>query len=94
MDQSTSSGGSWIRLVLAVVPRALVSPSLTIALVAALWAFRRRHWWRHPPFLPVPDPTYLRWRMYTAYGNESAVPPVGDVIRWTRWRRALLALGL
>lgn len=93
MDQGAHPGGSWFRLSLAVVPRALASPSLAIALVTALWAFRRRHWWRQAPYLPLPDRTYLRWRMYTAYGSESAVPPARDLIRFARWRRELLRLG-
>jgi hypothetical protein len=38
-----------------------------------------------PPFLPVPDRAYLRWRMYTAYGDEATVPPASDVIRYARW---------
>ncbi|MGH7532093.1 MAG: hypothetical protein ACREL4_02270 [Gemmatimonadales bacterium] len=93
MDQGAPPVGSWLRLSLAVAPRALVSPALAIALISAAWAFRRRHWWRLPPFLPLPDGTYLRWRMYTAYGSESAVPPVRDLIRFVRWRRELLRLG-
>jgi len=28
--------------------------------------------------------------MYTAYGDEAAVPPVADVLRVARWRRDLL----
>ena len=93
MTAGVAAKGSWIGLTLALVPRALLSPSLAIALVAALWAFRRRRWWAGPPFLPLPDPVYLRWRMYTAYGDESAVPPVDDLIRFSRWRRELLRLG-
>jgi len=27
----------------------------------------------------------VRWRMYTAYGDERAVPPVRDVIAYARW---------
>jgi hypothetical protein len=56
------------------------------------WAFRRRFWWRQAPFLPVPDRTYLRWRMYTAYGDEAAVPPVEDVVRFAHWRRETMGL--
>jgi len=67
--------------------RAAVNPRVAVDLLRAAWAFRRRNWWRQPPFLPVPDPAYLRWRMYTAYGDEHAVPPVQDVIRFARWRR-------
>jgi hypothetical protein len=37
------------------------------------------------PFLPLPDPTYIRWRMFTAYGDHEAVPPAGDVERYAKW---------
>lgn len=82
--------GSWIRLALRLAGRAIVNPRVAVDLLSAAWAFRRRHWWRKPPFLPLPDRTYLRWRMYTAYADESAVPPIDDVIRFARWRRDLL----
>ena len=44
-------------------------------------------WTSRLPFLPLPDPGYLRWRMLTAYADEAAVPPVDDVVRFARWRR-------
>jgi hypothetical protein len=30
--------------------------------------------------------------MYTAYGDEAAVPPGEDVIRFARWRREVMHL--
>jgi hypothetical protein len=36
----------------------------------------------------LPDPTYLRWRMYTAYGDYGAVPSAADVERYARWAGA------
>jgi len=57
-----------------------------------VWAFRRRGWYRLPPFLPVPSREYIRWRMYTAYGDEAALPPADDVVRFAAWRRTLLRL--
>ena len=87
------SAGSWTSLTLTLAGRAILRPRLALDLVAAAWAFRRRGWWRIPPFLPLPDQGYLRWRMYTAYGDEGAVPPVRDVERFARWRRELLRLG-
>lgn len=84
--------GSWMRLAGALAARALVRPRLALDLLAVAWAFRRRHWYRMPPFLPLPSPDYLRWRMYTAYGDEAAVPPAEDVVRFARWRRKLLRL--
>lgn len=84
--------GSWTRLTMALTARALVRPRLALDLLATAWAFRRRGWYRTPPFLPLPARDYLRWRMYTAYGDEAAVPPPGDVVRFARWRRKLLTL--
>ena len=37
------------------------------------------------PFLPLPARDYVRWRMYTAYGDPDAVPPVEDLIRYAHW---------
>jgi hypothetical protein len=88
-----SPAGSWTTLTLTLAGRALLRPRLAVALIAATWAFRRRGWWTIPPFLPLPDRAYLRWRMYTAYGDEGAVPPARDIERFARWRRELLRLG-
>ena len=84
--------GSWAALTLTLAGRAALSPRLAIDLIRTAWAFRRRSWWTRAPFLPVPDTTYLRWRMYTAYGDEAAVPPASDVIRFARWRRETMGL--
>ena len=75
----------WLRLVLALAPRALARPPLAADLLRVAWRFRARGWWRRAPFLPLPPAEYVRWRMYTAYGDEEAVPPAEDVIRYARW---------
>ena len=84
--------GSWSALTGKLAVRALENPRLADDLLRTAWAFRRRDWWRQPPFLPIPDRTYLRWRMYTAYASEDAVPPVEDVVRFARWRRETMHL--
>jgi hypothetical protein len=33
----------------------------------------------------VPDREYLAWRMYTAYGDADAVPPVRDIEHYAEW---------
>ena len=83
---------TWKKLMLELVGRAAINPRLAIDLLRTAWAFRRRDWWRKPPFLPVPDRDYLRWRMYTAYGDDDAVPPARDVIGFARWRRETMQL--
>jgi hypothetical protein len=83
---------SWSGLLLGLTARALVNPRLAADLVRTAWAFRRRRWWATAPFLPIPDRTYLQWRMYTAYADEHAVPPARDVVRFARWRRETMGL--
>lgn len=72
-------------LVLALIPRALLSPRTARALLVVAWRFRRNRWYLRFPFLPLPARDYVRWRMYTAYGDYDAIPPVEDVIRYARW---------
>jgi hypothetical protein len=74
-----------LSLILRLIPRALVSPSLARALIVVAWRFRRNRWYLRVPFLPLPARDYVRWRMYTAYGDHNATPPVDDVIRYARW---------
>jgi hypothetical protein len=76
---------TWLRLTLALAARALLRPALAADLLRVAWRFRARGWWRRPPFLPLPAREYLRWRMYTAYGDADAVPPAEDIVRYATW---------
>jgi hypothetical protein len=49
-------------------------------------------WYRHAPFLPVPDRAWLRFRMQTAYGDPNAAPDADDVVTWLKWSRGWRAL--
>jgi hypothetical protein len=54
--------------------------------LGAAMSLAPRGWWRRPPFLPVPDPGYWRFRMETANGGDGDVPPspeeVLEVVDW------------
>ena len=76
---------SWSRLSFRLAFRAIVRPPLAADLVRVAWRFRSRDWYTRFPFLPVPNRTYVRWRMYTAYGDYDAVPPVEDVEKYAHW---------
>ena len=80
---------NWTSLAVALSLRAVVNPRVALDLLSLAWSMRRRDWHRQPPFLPVPPAEYLAWRMHTAYGDEHAVPPLDDVLRYARWRRQL-----
>jgi len=89
---SPTRSGRWLGLAGVLTLRAVINPRLAVDLLRTVWAFRRRHWFRRPPFLPLPSRTYMQWRMYTAYGDEEAVPRPDDVIRFARWRREVMHL--
>ena len=76
---------SWLRLATTLAARAALRPPLARDLLRVAWRFRARGWYRRFPFLPLPPREYVRWRMYTAYGDEEAVPPAEDVVRYARW---------
>lgn len=44
-------------------------------------------WWRRPPYLPLPDRAYLRFRLETQYG-EGGAPRPGDLVTYLDWCRA------
>lgn len=76
---------AWVRLVVTLMLHSLIHPLDGVRLVRVFWRFRRRDWYRRFPFLPLPSGTYVRWRLHTAYGDEDAVPPAEDLIRYARW---------
>ena len=83
---------SWASLYLQLSLQAIIKPRVALDLFRVAWSFRSRGWYRHPPFLPLPSREYMRWRMFTAYGDENAVPPAQDVVRFARWRREVMGV--
>ena len=74
----------WARAGLAVAAR----PSLWPVAARQVRRLARDGWWRRPPFLPVPDPAYLAFRLETQYGAPDARPLPADVVAYLRWCRA------
>lgn len=73
-----------LRAAAAVVPH----PSLWRVALRQVRVLARPGWWRRPPFLPVPAPAYLRFRMETAYGGAGdCLPDRRDVRTYLRWCR-------
>ena len=70
---------------------------VAIARHPSLWptAFRQVRrlapagWWHRFPFLPVPDRSYLRFRIITAYGGDGTrAPDAHDLVTYLHWCRA------
>ena len=90
-EQSVALPGAsfWWRATLLVLAR----PSLWWTALHQAARLARRRWWARPPFLPIPDRGYLRFRLETQYGSPAAtdgpargVDP-GDVLTYLRWCR-------
>ena len=78
-----------VRWALAAVGAVLRHPSLWRTGLRQVRLLAQPGWWRRRPFLPVPDPAYLRFRLETAYGGRGdQVPAPDDLVAYLRWVRA------
>lgn len=72
----------------------LVRPGLWTVAVRQWFVLARSGWWRRPPFLPVPDPAYLRFRLQTMYGGDPAAGATAaafsadDLVAYLQWCRS------
>ncbi len=62
-------------------------PGLWLTALRELRAFMPLRWWAHRPFLPLPDPALMRFRMVTAYGDPSRSFEADDLVTWLEWCR-------
>ena len=80
---------------LALVQRDWADAALAVVRRPRLWGtavrqgvlLARPGWWRRRPFLPLPDPGYLRFRMLTAYGDPGHPPDPSDLVAYLHWCR-------
>lgn len=80
----------WLR----VAPALLRRPDLWWTAAVQVRRLARAGWWRRPPFLPLPDRTYLRFRMVTAYGGDGRrAPEPDDLVSYLEWCRGDRRLG-
>jgi hypothetical protein len=80
---SRSTRRSWAAALRAV----LVRPVLWRTAARQARRTVARGWWRRRPFLPLPDPGYLRFRLETQYG-EGGAPAARDLVTYLEWCRA------
>ncbi|MSO78388.1 MAG: hypothetical protein EXQ79_02140 [Acidimicrobiia bacterium] len=80
--EQVPSRGSWVLAGLSVVCR----PALWPTALRQLTRSSRPRWWRRPPFLPIPDRAYVRFRLETQYGTHGA-PASRDLVTYLEWCR-------
>jgi hypothetical protein len=73
----------------AVVAALARRPTLWPVAARQAWRLAPAGWWRHPPYLPVPDPEYLRFRLVTQYGSADHRPDPADVVAYLNWCRRI-----
>jgi hypothetical protein len=74
--------GFWASAVVLV----LVRPSLWPTALAQAHRLARPRWWTRPPYLPLPDREYLRFRFETQYGGAGRPVP-RDLVAYLEWCR-------
>ena len=62
-------------------------PSLWLTALHQLWLLAAPGWWHRAPFLPLPDPEYLEFRLLTQYGDAHHPIEPDDLITYLRWCR-------
>jgi hypothetical protein len=87
-ERSGAPSPSWLGRVAGAVAR---HPGLWWTALRQLWALAPNGWWRRRPWLPLPDPAYLRFRLVTQYGDATHTPEPGDVVTYLHWCRAYRA---
>ena len=65
----------------------LRQPHLWFEALRAASALARDGWWRRPPFLPIPNRSYMRWRVATAYGSADHAIDPDDLVAYLEWRK-------
>lgn len=62
-------------------------PRLWPTAVGQIFRLAPNGWWRRRPFLPLPSPEYLHFRLVTMYGGNDPRAKPADVIDYLEWCR-------
>ena len=65
----------------------LAHPALWLTALVQVGRLAPSRWWTRRPFLPLPDPEYLRFRLQTQYGDPEREPDPADVVTYLEWCR-------
>ncbi len=74
----------WMAMAIGVV---LTRPHLWRTALVQARRLTPSGWWRRPPFLPVPDRSWLGFRLQTMYGRSDASPDAAALVHWLEWAR-------
>jgi hypothetical protein len=64
-------------------------PSLWPTALRQMRRLAPTRWWLRSPFLPIPSPDYLHFRLVTMYGGQGESEHTAeDLVTWLKWCRA------
>jgi len=72
----------------AAVRAVVARPRLWTTALRQAVRLARPRWWRRAPFLPLPDPDYVAFRMETQYGARAHPAEPGDLVAYLEWCHA------
>ena len=76
------------KVVLQIMGQVVRRPHLWMTALRQIWRIRKTSWYRKPPFLPIPDSSYLKFRIHTAYGDGDGQQKIPiDVVTYLEWCR-------
>ena len=79
------------RWVVAAVTAVARHPSLWPTALRQAFVLAEPGWWRRRPFLPLPSPDYMRFRLQTAYGGDGGgAPAPSDLVTYLHWCRGMV----
>jgi hypothetical protein len=77
-----------LRSLLPAVGAVARRPSLWPTAVRQVRVLAEPGWWHRRPFLPMPAPGYLRFRLQAAYGGDGdRLPDPDDLVTYLHWCR-------
>jgi len=79
-SSSEAAWSFWVQGALLLLAR----PRLWAVGLRQVRRLARPRWWRTPPFLPVPDRDYVRFRLETQYGTDGRPDPQ-DLVEYLEW---------
>jgi hypothetical protein len=78
---------NWKKWMKSVTVAVFKKPGLMFPAIYQVYVLAPRRWYAKYPFLPLPDSSWMRFRMETAYGNPSYVPDPEEISQFLTWAR-------
>jgi hypothetical protein len=71
-----------------LIRHCVTHPGDAPVVLSASWYLRRKSWWRHAPFLPLPGPKYWQFRMVTVNGSDQTALSAKEIVAAAKWAKA------